>query len=493
MKVLKVLKVSASLGLCWLLGIGITPAQVLAPQQLEVLALADAPDLVCPTLPRKKKPARPVASPAPVTAEAAPLDIPDEQEVEQARAALQGDELGLATIPPALGDRPVVSWPPVAPQTPFRVAFWGDSHLAAGFFTQELTRRLGLLPEQVHSAFVPATMNRAGVRLSVRKSCVSSHWRHESAHAWPAAAQAPGPALVNLLATQPGASLAWDLRDAQRAPQYQTVRLLYQQTEAPVRIGLRVDGGAEQALWLQGPIGPAALQLSAAQALSTLELRLIEGPLRIHGVGLPVPATARLQLDLMAYPGATVRGWQNAAPEYLQRWFSAMPPYQLVVLAYGTNEANEKPFDANAYQQTLRQSVGQLRRLFPDSACLLIGPGDRGVLVARARATKKTAHKPPVRASKPPVGDLLRYSLIHEQVTRIQQAVGTEMGCQSWSMLHAMGGVASAYRWVRQQPPLMARDLIHFTVPGYQHLAGRFVQDLGWSAQTLWLPPSATP
>jgi len=98
-----------------------------------------------------------------------------------------------------------------------------------------------------------------------------------------------------------------------------------------------------------------------------------------------------------------------------------------------------------------------------------------------------------VRASKPPVGDLLRYSLIHEQVTRIQQAVGTEMGCQSWSMLHAMGGVASAYRWVRQQPPLMARDLIHFTVPGYQHLAGRFAQDLGWSAQTLWLPPSATP
>jgi lysophospholipase L1-like esterase len=53
-----------------------------------------------------------------------------------------------------------------------------------------------------------------------------------------------------------------------------------------------------------------------------------------------------------------------------------------------------------------------------------------------------------------------------------------------------MGGRASAYTWVRQRPQLMANDLIHFTVPGYQRLAQSFADDMGWKPQTLWLAPT---
>jgi lysophospholipase L1-like esterase len=49
-------------------------------------------------------------------------------------------------------------------------------------------------------------------------------------------------------------------------------------------------------------------------------------------------------------------------------------------------------------------------------------------------------------------------------------------------MLDAMGGAGSAYRWAQQNPAWMARDLIHFTVPGYQRLAQIMAQDLGWNA-----------
>jgi lysophospholipase L1-like esterase len=48
-------------------------------------------------------------------------------------------------------------------------------------------------------------------------------------------------------------------------------------------------------------------------------------------------------------------------------------------------------------------------------------------------------------------------------------------------MLDAMGGAGGAYRWAKQTPALMARDLIHFTVPGYQRLAQSFAQDMGWN------------
>jgi len=76
----------------------------------------------------------------------------------------------------------------------------------------------------------------------------------------------------------------------------------------------------------------------------------------------------------------------------------------------------------------------------------------------------------------------LQYTLIHEQIGRIQNVVAQENGCRVWSILQAMGGQGGAYRWVRQSPPLMARDLIHFTVPGYQQLAHQFASDMGWDA-----------
>jgi hypothetical protein len=81
--------------------------------------------------------------------------------------------------------------------------------------------------------------------------------------------------------------------------------------------------------------------------------------------------------------------------------------------------------------------------------------------------------------------NLLQYTHIHQEIGQIQNAVGQENGCTVWSMLNAMGGQGGAYRWVRQNPPLMARDLIHFTVPGYQQLAQQFANDMGWETRQL--------
>lgn len=77
--------------------------------------------------------------------------------------------------------------------------------------------------------------------------------------------------------------------------------------------------------------------------------------------------------------------------------------------------------------------------------------------------------------------DLLRFTRVHAEIGRVQKQVARAQGCHFWSMFDAMGA-GGAYRWARQNPPLMARDLIHFTVPGYQRLAQLMAQDLGWSA-----------
>lgn len=432
---------------------------------LQVKALDNAPDLVCVVAPKSaKKTSKPNT---PVAAE--PLVIPDEEDISHARAATAP---GVAIPGNGLG----AFWKPVTATQTFRVALWGDSHFAAGFFTQELITQLGLMPEQAQSAFIPATMNRPGVRLPVRKTCASPTWRYESAHALTTTANAPGPALVNAASAEHGASLAWDLRTPLRQAIHHKVRFLYQQTEVPITVGVQVDGGEEQTVVLETAPGPAGLELQSDQPISTLQIRLLQGSLRSHGLGLDVPSSARLQLDLFALPGATAKAWQQSNMDYLRNWFDATAPYQLVVLAYGTNEGNEKYFDANAYTQSLRQSVGNLRRMFPEASCLLIGPGDRGILIPKRRRGR-----PPVAANQ-----LLRYSHVHAQINKIQQDLGSELGCRAWGMYQAMGGAASAYTWARQRPQLMANDLIHFTVPGYQKLAQLFAAEMGWKAENLW-------
>ncbi len=456
-------------------------APVLA--SVKLLERGEGADLICPqgSAPRKPAPA-PSATPRPTPAPPQALEIPAPDETRELLRQLARPEIrqsaGLAesSPPPPLPPGSLFASPPAG--QPLRVAIWGDSHLAAGFFTEEIVRQLQLSPAQVESSWIPAQMNRPGVRLPVRKTCVGPGWRHEPAYARADAASAPGPGLVNLLAEEAGAQLAWDLRSSGSPA---SVQLLYQQTPEPIQISLQLDGGPEQSLTLRGQPGPARLEISADGPIRTLQLRLQEGRLRMHGLALPPRPDARLHLDVFGYPGATVAGWKNADPAYLARWFADQPPYQLVILEFGTNEGNLKPFDPQAYRQTLTQALRRLRTQFPDAACVLMAPGDRGVLLPRRPKTASTNPANPVSPSLTERQQaMLTYTRIHQHIGQIQQDVARDYQCRSWSALDALGGPGSAYRDAHATPPLMARDLIHFTVAGYQAWGRAVVGWGGW-------------
>jgi GDSL-like Lipase/Acylhydrolase family len=433
-----------------------TAATVTAPvTTLRVQTTAKVPDIQC-TATTPKPPTDKAIDPD-------PPELPDELEVQRQLNAWQH--------PPALtGSNPEPGkWWPVRPGEPLRVGFWGDSHLAAGFFTGEWARLSGLPAEHINSRFIAAHMGRAGVRLPLRKSCVDAAWRYEPGHAVAAGAASPGPGLVNLYSAQAGARLSWDLRNAAGQADKRQIRLLYQQTTTPLLLSLRVDDGPERQVDLQGPPGPAVLELLGDAPLSVVQIQLQAGALRLHGMEWPLPAGTRLQMDVFGYPGATVAGWKSVAVDNLRAWWGTSP-YDVVVLAFGTNEGNVQPFDAYAYGQLLKASVGAWRVQFPAAQCVLIAPGDRGVLVRRSQKGAKTS------------ADVLRFTRVHEEIGRLQRQVAAAHGCRFWSALEAMDGAGGAYRWVRHNPPWMARDLIHFTVPGYQRLAQGFARDMAWSS-----------
>jgi hypothetical protein len=433
---------------------------------MQVQALSDVPDLQCGLPVPASKPPR-VADPDPV-------EWPEQTEVDlQVKAFLKPESR--RAEPGALAGPAAGSLWSRANASVLRVGIWSDSHLAAGFFTQELQRLSRLAPDQVRAQFMPASLGRAGVRLPLRKTCVSPDWQYEPAHAQSAGAAYPGPGLVNMISRQDGAWLSMDLRNAAGRAEHARVRLLYQQTDRPILLALRVDAGSEQIISLQGPQGAAVLELAAQEAISTLALRVVQGPFRLQGLEWPVAPSVRLQMDVFGYPGATVGGWRHVRPESLMPWWPE-PPYDLVVLAFGTNEGNVQPFSAQSYRQMLEASLSQWRAVFPQTACLLIAPGDRGVLLRRSQKRGKSSPRGTEKAGP----DVLRFTRVHDEIGRIQKQVAQSHGCHAWSMFEAMGGAGSAYRWARQNPPLMARDLIHFTVPGYQRLAQLMAKDLGW-------------
>lgn len=426
---------------------------------LAVRTRADVADLQCE--PRAAVP-RPPKAP-----DVDPMEIPTEAMLESVPAPTPLDAAVDGQRLPAL-----------AASGGMRIAIWGDSHLAANFFTEHLSKLLKYPVDGVSDLIVPANMGKGGVRLPLRKSCVSAQWKYEPGYVSADNAVAPGPGLMNMSTNQPGASLAWDLRTAPAARGYEKVRLLYQQGEAPIKVAVSVDGGEEQEVLLDGAAGPGILELQAEQPIVQVRLRLLDGALRFHGLELLSPRANGWALDVFGYPGATVAAWKTAQLPYLKSWFGRRD-YQLVALEFGTNEGNVKPFDAAVYRRLLLESVANFRGIFPTTACVLISPGDRGVLVRRSANLRKKGGGKKKSTSRV---DLFEYARIHAAIGRLQAEVAAQAGCQVWSMQHAMGGPGSAYRWARQSPALMAPDLIHFTVAGYQRLAQQFAKDMGWIA-----------
>jgi lysophospholipase L1-like esterase len=140
----------------------------------------------------------------------------------------------------------------------------------------------------------------------------------------------------------------------------------------------------------------------------------------------------------------------------------------LVVLAYGTNEANSASFDAEVFRGNLRNLFARVRRAVPNAAMLLVGPPDCGRL----------------------------HPLTHlGEVVEIERAAARENSVAFWDWRERMGGPRATLTWVRAG--LGQADYVHLTGAGYrmagQALAGdldlQFRQALAQSGSS---PASAT-
>jgi lysophospholipase L1-like esterase len=342
---------------------------------------------------------------------------------------------------------------------PLRVAFWGDSHVAAGYITDELVKYLEAGAYAVETRVIPASVGRAGVRLPLKKTCKGGEWRLQPSYSSPTTMQV-GPSLANLRSGKVGDYLWLDFR---YRPDQQVRRLQIHAlpTAARTAIGVRIDDGPEVRIEVKS----AVIELRATSSISTLKLRVLQGEFVLQHLTLDYARPSSITLDVFGLPSATVKGWANADVAYLKKSL-APDAYEAIVLEFGTNEGAVDRFNPAAYAAMLAASLRNVRQVLPHASCVLMGPTDRGMRLSGGRRNERI--------------DLMYYARVHQQITRIQGEVGASFGCAVWDWQRFMGGPGSMYLWARDTPPLSAGDLIHLTPAGYRRTAAALADSLGW-------------
>ena len=157
----------------------------------------------------------------------------------------------------------------------------------------------------------------------------------------------------------------------------------------------------------------------------------------------------------MGIRGRQARDWLEWDEQLLIEGWRALNP-DLVVLAYGTNEANNSNYSIDTYQAELDAVLSKFRTGLPEVPCILVGPSDRGV---KRRGV---------------------YSVWDRTapIAQIQRETAPRYGCAFYDLQEATGGRGSMIAWRFTQPALAASDLIHFTKTGYEWLAARFLSAL---------------
>ena len=217
------------------------------------------------------------------------------------------------------------------------------------------------------------------------------------------------------------------------------------------KVAVRVDDGPAEEVDLVGEAGQAtvlARNLPGRQASRKLSIQCTR-PGRVRILGVALEGDAGAVYSPLAFNGARA-DWLRSVPD---GWFRTMVQGEapdLLILAFGTNEASAPEFDPQAYRSGLEALLGRFRAAAPGAVMVLEGPPDG-------------------QLTRGPAGAL-------DQVIAIQRSAATVAGALFLDRRQAMGGPGAMAAWERSG--LASRDLIHLTGAGYQRLSGTMFSSL---------------
>jgi lysophospholipase L1-like esterase len=225
----------------------------------------------------------------------------------------------------------------------------------------------------------------------------------------------------------------------------EALEIFYLQQPGGGQVELTIDGQSAGAFTTDGDLGPGQSEYSMPPGTHQFSLRTLNfAPVRLFGWSLDNKQGVTVEtLGINGAQAHVMLDWNEQiwATELNQRNPS------LVILAYGTNEANSHLWTAEQYRADLIAIIDRIRRATPAASILMIGPPDCGRL----------------------------QPLLHlSEVIDIQREIAAAQHVAFWDWRLHMGGPGIVKRWVVagwSQP-----DYIHLTSEGYRML-GKMVFD----------------
>ena len=318
----------------------------------------------------------------------------------------------------------------------------GDSHTAADLFSGEMRRLFQQDYGNGGIGFIAATPVPGTRYDQVIITTGKRQWDLVSSRNQQSSQFPLGGYLSVPLSSRPGVNLASREPDEQRY----SLSTLYQASRSTI---LQARDSATQARALPVTQGQWRFSQPINNVRLPVDLSFASGNgLAVGGWLLQSQRNAGVEYSALGINGATfdvVDKWQAGWLETLK----ALRP-DLLILAYGTNEAYDDSLDTVLYEQRLRERLQMLRKALPGTVLLVTSAPDSVRNKRAARCEDKQANH-------------LR------QVIQIQRRVAAQTSALFWDWQAFMGGNCSIERW--QARDLARPDLVHMTADGYRQSA----------------------
>ena len=330
-----------------------------------------------------------------------------------------------------------------------RIAWFGDSYVEGDILLDPLRDTLQAIFGGSGVGFVPITSEVAGFRQTVIHSF--SNWNTYAIVGKRDDKLPLGPAGYTFIPLENNVVSYRAEAHRQRLNQFPSAKIFYGQCTNG-NIQYFTDDSAHREALVDGE---GIHQLAVNQASKDFKFRIpLAEKLAVYGTSFE--SKTGIDVDNFSMRGNSGIGL-NYVSEKMFRDFDAIHHYDLIVLSYGLNVANEKSKTYDWYVRSMKPTIAMMKRAFPNSSILVIGCSDRADNIDGELKTMPSV----------------------KRLVDVQRQMAADNQVCFWDLFEAMGGDGTMVEWANTPKHSLAnKDYTHLTFYGGKKVADTFLKTI---------------